>query len=337
MNRRQLTGPLMVVAVTVGVVAWRWSSAREPFQHPPHEPLFPTCQSCHAVEPDGVTMPDPSLCAACHNGQTVRRVEWDRPPQRPSNLNFNHATVLAAKQEALGMEFSCESCHQAPGGGRMDVTRPAAETCLGCHAPDKEHRVDAPCEACHNVRGLGVIYARRAPASHTLTFADSHKAVAAAATAQCQTCHVQDECSSCHTGSEALTTPTQAVAGYHPANFMQRHSAPAFGREVECVTCHNPEVFCRDCHASRGMSTQGRTDTGFHNRKPLFEFGHGQAARQALESCVTCHAQSDCLICHSALGGRGVNPHGREFEPERLRSKSPATCLRCHTSAILNR
>jgi predicted CXXCH cytochrome family protein len=336
MNRRQLTGLVLVVALTAGVGAWAWSSTREAFQHPPHQALFPTCESCHQVQPDGVTKPDPSFCSACHNGQTVRTVSWT-PTDRGSNLDFDHATVLAAKEGTLGGDFPCESCHQAQGGERMDVVRPAPELCYACHAPGKEHQVEGACETCHFVQGPTTIVAQRAPVTHTETFAENHKAAAAANTLECQTCHVQDQCSSCHTSSEAVTSPARNVALYHPVNFVQRHSAPAFSRETECATCHNPEAFCRDCHSSRGLSTQGRTDTGFHSRKPLFEFGHGMAARQALESCVTCHAQSDCLICHSALGGRGVNPHGREFEPERLRSKSPATCLLCHTSAILNR
>jgi predicted CXXCH cytochrome family protein len=236
-------------------------------------------------------------------------VSWT-PTDRGSNLDFDHATVLAAKEGTLGSDFSCESCHQAPGGERMDVVRPAPELCYGCHAPGKEHPVEGACETCHFVQGPTTIVAQRAPVTHTETFAENHKAAAAANTQECQTCHVQDQCSSCHTSSEAVTSPARDVAQYHPVNFVQRHSAPAFSRETECA--------------------------GFHSRKPLFEFGHGMAARQALESCVTCHAQSDCLICHSALGGRGVNPHGREFEREKLRSKSPATCLLCHTSAFLN-
>lgn len=222
-----------------------------------------------------------------------------------------------------------------------DSARTKITFCAVCHT-------QSGCQSCHSGElpdlilqlppgdGPGLI-TRRPPPTHTMFWADTHRESAAAGRTQCQVCHVQDQCSSCHTGSEAVTSPSRDVAGYHPSNFMQQHSAPAFGRDVECASCHNPEAFCRDCHAGLNMSTVGRQDTGFHNRKPLFEFGHGQAARQALESCVTCHAQSDCLVCHSAISGRGVNPHGREFDPRSMRTKAPATCLRCHTSAILNR
>jgi hypothetical protein len=62
--------------------------------------------------------------------------------------------------------------------------------------------------------------------------------------------------------------------------------------------------------------------------------GHGQAARQNLESCVACHAERDCLTCHSALGGRRFNPHGPDFDAARLREKNPQMCSACHGITI---
>ena len=269
MNRRYLTGAMLVVASTIGFGRVPGVTAQTERPVPDSHRSANWWETHDDAARSGIT-----LCAVCHTST------------------------------------GCRSCHLGP-------------------VPDVFSQLPAG-------EGPGEI-TRSAPPTHTPTFAESHRAAAAAAPNQCQTCHVADQCSSCHSGSEALTTPARRVAGYHPANFIQQHSARAFGSETECVTCHNPEAFCRDCHGSRGMTTVGRTETGFHNRKPLFEFGHGQAARQSLESCATCHAQSDCLICHSAVSGRGVNPHGREFDAGKLRSKAPATCLRCHTSAILNR
>jgi predicted CXXCH cytochrome family protein len=133
-----------------------------------------------------------------------------------------------------------------------------------------------------------------------------------------------------------VARPGRDVARYHPPNFLQRHSAAGFSREVECATCHNTEAFCRSCHVDQGLGTSGRFDTGFHNENPAWVFGHGAAARQGLESCATCHSQRDCLECHSALGGRRVNPHASDFEADRLRKKNPALCLRCHRQSILD-
>ena len=108
-----------------------------------------------------------------------------------------------------------------------------------------------------------------------------------------------------------------------------------FGQAVECATCHNPEAFCRDCHSVQGFATGGRIDTGFHAGKPTFVFGHGVAARQGLESCATCHSQKDCLLCHSGLGGRRINPHGNDLDLEKLKAKNPVICLACHSTGIL--
>ncbi|MCA9768685.1 MAG: hypothetical protein KC485_07710, partial [Gemmatimonadetes bacterium] len=62
--------------------------------------------------------------------------------------------------------------------------------------------------------------------------------------------------------------------------------------------------------------------------------GHGQAARQSLESCVSCHVERDCTVCHSAQGGRRFNPHGPGFDAERLRRRNPEMCIACHGRAI---
>ena len=78
----------------------------------------------------------------------------------------------------------------------------------------------------------------------------------------------------------------------------------------------------------------GQLRSGYHDAKQFFLVGHGEAARQSLESCVTCHVERDCMQCHSALGGRRFNPHGPGFDPERLRRKNAEVCTACHGTAI---
>ncbi len=547
MIRHRLIPISITVLVVTGVGSWAWSQDRQTFDHLKHQRMFPTCAGCHQIQSDAVTMPASTLCTACHDGNIAPQIEWDGPSPRASNLNFNHETVIEAKRSVLGMEFPCNSCHVPSGAERMDVQRAVLSGCLGCHAPGKQHFVDATCEKCHvplteapeftiqNIRNLpepedhaegflaehgqlaenttrcavchaqdfcrschvnastvptiqalgqdarvaeiamgrerlapethdeafavehgalaitattqcavchaqefcsschvnaesvpaiqqlaphpegpefgrkrtvvyptpashgerdwlerhgpaagsdgascatchaqpsctschvaplpeairrlpkpvsaiedpdpvspqqaqGVILARGAPASHTPGFADDHRAFAATTTVQCATCHTQDQCISCHTGSDALTAPGKRIAQYHPANFQQQHAAPAFSQAVECATCHNPEAFCRDCHNNQGFETSGRIATGFHAGKPTFVFGHGVAARQGLESCATCHAQRDCLLCHSGISGRRISPHGNDLDLQKLKEKNPVICLACHTTGIL--
>ena len=64
--------------------------------------------------------------------------------------------------------------------------------------------------------------------------------------------------------------------------------------------------------------------------------GAGEAllepARQALESCVSCHVERECLTCHSQVRGRGFSPHGPGFDGERLKRKNPGLCVACHAA-----
>ena len=82
---------------------------------------------------------------------------------------------------------------------------------------------------------------------------------------------------------------------------------------------------------------QGVLRGGFHDKKQSFLLAHGPAARQSLESCVSCHAERDCLTCHSALGGRRFDPHGPGFDADRMRRRNSQMCTVCHGSAIPER
>ncbi|MEZ4378739.1 MAG: cytochrome c3 family protein [Gemmatimonadales bacterium] len=89
------------------------------------------------------------------------------------------------------------------------------------------------------------------------------------------------------------------------------------------------------CHAQAGLGARNTLQAGpYHDAKGAFLVGHGQAARQSLESCVSCHVERDCTVCHSAQGGRRFNPHGPGFDAERLRRRNPEMCIACHGRAI---
>jgi hypothetical protein len=76
--------------------------------------------------------------------------------------------------------------------------------------------------------------------------------------------------------------------------------------------------------------TGGRLGTGFHDAEPLWLLRHGQAARQGLESCASCHEQNQCMQCHSTLGAFKVSPHGPDFDARRAQKRNAAICLACH-------
>jgi hypothetical protein len=149
----------------------------------------------------------------------------------------------------------------------------------------------------------------------------------------CTSCHVRDYCLTCH-----LPDPGRR-GGYHPASYLTRHPADAYTRAASCTECHNTGEFCQSCHNQSGVTAR-RTllgSGGYHDGNRQFFVGHGQAARQSLESCVSCHIERDCLTCHSVVRGRGFSPHGPGFDSERMLRKNPQLCIACHGTAIPRR
>jgi hypothetical protein len=156
---------------------------------------------------------------------------------------------------------------------------------------------------------------------HPPDFVKTHGPVVATGGMTCSGCHAQRFCTDCHDG--------ETRRRFHPANFIARHATEAFGRQDDCTHCHNPEAFCRSCHVNVGQATRDPRHAAFHTRQPLWLLQHGQAARQSLESCASCHQQRDCLRCHSTIG-QGVNPHGPGFDAKRMAARNRLVCLQCH-------
>ena len=123
---------------------------------------------------------------------------------------------------------------------------------------------------------------------------------------------------------------TGEQAGFHPSQYDLRHAADAWGATLECSNCHNSTVFCRTCHVESGLRTTGTVGRGYHDAAGPWLLRHGQAARQSLESCVSCHRQRECMQCHSTTGGFRVNPHGDDFDADLMREKAGRTCFACH-------
>jgi len=278
------------------------------------EPVAPSCAVCHARD----------FCLTCHvdgpERAAIQALERDpraraivvhlpRPPSHedPSFLSRHGAMVRGNPQQ-------CATCH-------------TQESCLACHAPSQ--RVGLALHTAGPGRGIGAQPRRAPPLSHRENFVRRHPSAAAATPSTCAGCHVRTDCLQCHRPNAAA-----GPAGYHPAGFLTRHPAAAYSRETRCADCHNTASFCQSCHASAGLVSGGPLRSGYHDVSRTFIAGHGQAARQNLESCAACHAERDCLTCHSAVGGRRFNPHGPGFDAERLRRKNPQMCTACHGTTI---
>jgi hypothetical protein len=272
-----------------------------------------SCATCHARD----------FCTQCHVNA----------PETPV------IQALASDPRSLAIKATMKTpaSHEVDRfqGRHGQQSRSAKATCANCHTQES-------CVACHRSnpssvarlphaspdRAVGAIMKRRKPETHGARFTERHGPLASASPNSCAGCHSRSECLDCH-------RPTADGAnGYHQAGFLARHPSAAYNRQSDCSECHNTGTFCMTCHAQSGLSsTEGLLEGRYHDTKEAFLLSHGAAARRALESCVTCHTERDCLACHSSQTGR-FDPHGPNFDADRLRRKNPETCSACHGRSI---
>jgi len=276
-----------------------------------------SCATCHARD----------FCLNCHvNGPEVEPIQALAPDPRSRAIAVKLPVPAGHKEAAfLGQHgrqaskgnASCSNCH-------------VQSNCTTCHI-ETQPRAIATLAMPGPGRAAGPTLHRKKPESHdNKGWAETHGPEANAKPASCEACHARTDCLDCHRPSP------DGGAGYHPAGFLTRHPVSAYNRDATCSDCHNPAQFCQSCHQQAGFRVTGRLGgASFHDGRQAFFVGHGQAARQNLESCASCHAERDCTACHSAVGGGyGFSPHGPGFDPERLRRKNPSLCVACHGTGI---
>lgn len=273
-----------------------------------------------------------ATCAVCHARDFCVQCHVDAPEQ-PDIASL----APDARSLALAATLPVPASHEDPaflyghGGAAMATTA----TCASCHTQES-------CATCHigspqlvaalppagPGRGAGAAIARDRPPSHTTEFLTTHGPDAAARPETCAGCHVRSDCTECHRPG--------APAGreFHAADFLTRHPAAAYSRETSCADCHATGEFCQACHESAGLAAADVVNSSFHDGQTAFGVGHGSAARMNLETCASCHVERDCLACHSSVGGRGIDPHGPDFDAETLRRANPQMCTACHGTEV---
>lgn len=275
-----------------------------------------SCATCHARD----------FCAQCHvNAPELRLIQALAPD--PRSLAFKAEIKEPASHERR--DFLAVHGAQAKRRAETCANCHTQESCVACH--QAQPRVAAALPVAGPGRAAGARIERRKPVTHTPDFADRHGPDASANPQSCATCHARSECLDCH-------RPDPGREGsYHPAGFLTRHPSAAANRQSDCAECHNQQQFCASCHVQSGLRSTGTIGPGYHDAQGSFLLNHGTAARQTLESCVTCHTERDCLLCHSATAGRHFNPHGPGFNAERLAKRNPQTCSACHGRTIPTR
>lgn len=284
------------------------------------------CATCHTSE----------SCARCHPNATqvatitalgsdarMIRLQASRPPVYPLPASHEKAHWdLAHGDDARRHVGQCGNCHVRQG-------------CRSCHTGSLAASVIAalPDRRDGSAPGvaLRVTSARDTGMSvrvHPAGFAGTHATTAASGRLACQGCHEQRFCAECHAGAGRRR--------FHALNYVSRHAADAYARDRNCSSCHQTETFCRTCHVQSGIASRGGVEGSAHNGQPLWLLQHGEAARQGLEECTTCHQQRDCLRCHSATGLH-MNPHGPGFDASRMQRRNAQVCRVCHLTDPLAR
>ena len=282
----------------------------------------------------------PGECSTCHTRQSCTTCHRDAPSSVVARLPDARGTVAPGVE----VERRAPASHRATGfpTEHGDVAAADPGSCTSCHT-------EASCTDCHagGVADAGDAASRRdlpAVASPAATSGagggpSAETRTAGPRTAVTDTTHADTTTADTSSSADAERSPWPGPAGtrsepggFHPENFMARHAAAAYGNRMECSTCHSTGAFCRECHQQTGMGSSGRIGPGFHDAQPLWLLRHGQAARQSLESCASCHRQRDCIQCHSTTGAFSVSPHGPEFDAQRYADRNRQVCLACHLS-----
>ncbi|MFO0680482.1 MAG: cytochrome c3 family protein [Sandaracinus sp.] len=315
-----------------------------------------SCGPCHDAERDR-SQPTTEHCGTCHLGYEAE-MEADGGAPRPSaivpsssmpapHLRFSHAAHVSRDQ-------SCESCHVGISSAREGTRAhlPTMRDCFRCHAPAGLELAGAEspaaplvCGGCHPTDASGMLRTHfpegdlspprwLAGMAHDHEWLVRHRWVAADEGPLCAQCHRESECAACHDGR---VRPLRV----HPGDFLSTHPVMARRDETHCTSCHTLTQFCAECHARLGIAPiaapEARAAQRYHPPPGVWSRGpqmHAIEARRSLQSCVSCHAEDDCVACHgsTSIGGGGASPHPPGFASQ-CRSAldtNAHACATCH-------
>jgi hypothetical protein len=307
-------------------------------------PTEESCVGCHAAQ---ITRDDasPERCGYCHEGYgTGRGRTGDRAvrlPQRSEpRIRFSHRLHAREGIRCLDCHEGVDEDHDAPGARHL----PTMRSCHRCHGGISPSAPDA-CATCHVTLPDGRLRSRfpegelDPPAwlfdmNHDRDFLVRHRWVGADNGDKCAACHEENDCTDCHDGR---VRPVQRV---HPNDYLTTHPQMARRDLPQCTSCHSTQNFCMECHARLGISSVSAPDVSspsrYHPPQSVWVRGpnlHGREARRSMTTCVSCHAERDCIDCHGVAGiGAGISPHPSGFRAQcgRLLRHNPRACRSCH-------
>jgi hypothetical protein len=251
------------------------------------------CNDCHTSVNTSTTgtddlMPDPSVCADCHeiDDEPVVKAALQTAKIIDYNILFSHK--LHTEEE-----IQCAECHGdiAQNEAGQKASRPDMVACMDCH---QSNHAENNCLTCHSPEE------QLKPTNHNLTFMHTHgdlsrnEIMTVNGNKNCMTCHTKQSCQDCHEGEniDRLT---------HPLNFEFTHALQAQGKEKNCYTCHENRSFCSSCHVENNILPHNHV-AGWTNKIPGDGGRHSLEASIDLENCMSCHernAEEVCAQCHS--------------------------------------
>lgn len=321
------------------------------------------CDGCHKSDHRDLNLVTSSGgdfigdCAYCHIGYQAEMGNRVARQQMPApHLKFSH-------QAHARRNIGCAQCHGQVQNIEL-ATRdqlPTMRGCFGCHQMPEPARGEASgeCTSCHLSDAAGRMRTEFAEgrleppnwlfnAGHDADFLRRHKFVAGNDSQFCTSCHSEKYCTDCHDGRVR-------PRNIHPNDYLTLHAVDARQNDTQCGSCHRAQSFCLGCHQRAGVTLSGPSANfagrgRFHPPKSMWTDGpmgsqhHGWEAQRNLSACVSCHTESDCVLCHataerggglsgqSVSGATSTSPHEAGFA-SRCRSivrRNARACLTCH-------
>ncbi|MDX9755577.1 MAG: hypothetical protein RBU29_16555 [bacterium] len=279
------------------------------FPHNIHVEQEITCDTCHELNDDQVTLPAMDSCLTCHEadsdtlsrctechqqhnvqpaGESVVSHQSLLKPLMPkdwADVKFNHAQYLENDQE----------------------------TCFGCHAGVK----DSDKSTLSNLPSMET----------SMDFNEVHG--------------ISNECAVCHTEVDRLNPPAS-----HNASWAQKHGMmEPFMDKDRCLLCHE-EATCTTCHRieqPKSHTNLWRRRT--HGIQASFDRGRCLVCHRN-DECMSCHRNAadrippahyhqpgvQCVICHAPQGAIRQPSSPVKMMPHRMMmGSSSAKCLECHS------
>lgn len=300
-----ILAPLGIALVFAGCDDER---VRLTFPHRPHHEQEITCDSCHALEEGGVSMPAMDVCTMCHELEddvfsgcnscheqmnvemaedaVVAHGELFREylPQGWEDVRFDHAAHLEEDADCLGCHAGVtESDHST-----VD-NLPSMKKSM---AFNEAHGISNDCSVCHAELSLV-----NAPPSHDSSWPVKHGKMKEFTNLEsCLLCHEEATCTQCH--------QTQMPRNHTNLWRRKTHGIQAAFDRASCMTCHRNDA-CESCHRASASPIPG---AAFHT------------------------PDAQCMACHAPAGSN--RPPNRFLKPmphRLMMGMSSGKCLECHT------